>query len=317
MNSWTIVVLASAVMPDTALAQASAQDSLKDAPKGPPQQQPPSAPPGGMQNRVNLWFDFTYPQQNPFNQVWYPPGQQSAPGMAYQQSQVTFAGTIRFEQGAQANDLPFPLAMNLDFQGTHSTLKGLTPQTVMPTTSTTTTSSTSSIPIQPSSAQKSPMVSRKSATFLGLGSGGGSGSGSASGSGPLYGPELDYDLPGSLSDWMPFDASVQVYARALFGSMTIEGESSSAQDYSVGLRLFVPVWSPPDFVTGPYLTLGPSYLTTHFGHATGFDLGAGWSATYRVIRSVYVTGQIGIDTFNGSNLFRWGVAGSLGLSIGF
>ena len=50
---------------------------------------------------------------------------------------------------------------------------------------------------------------------------------------------------------MPFDAGVHVYARVLLGDMEIDGESTSVQDYAIGIRFAVPLWRPADFMLSP------------------------------------------------------------------
>jgi hypothetical protein len=149
-----------------------------------------------------------------------------------------------------------------------------------------------------------------------LGSGGGS-SVSGSSSTPLFGPEVDYTLPEDAVGWMPFDAVAQVYVRVLLGSMEIDGDDTSVQDYAVGLRLAVPVWRPPDFTLSPYLSAGPAYLRTDFGHATGIDASVGLRGDYRISRGFALIVQIELNTFSSSDLFSWGPAGTIGLTIGF
>jgi hypothetical protein len=147
--------------------------------------------------------------------------------------------------------------------------------------------------------------------------GGGGSSVSGSSSAPLFGPEIDYPLPNDATSWMPFEASAQVYGRVLLGDMEIDGESTSVQDYSAGLRLAVPVWRPPDFTLWPYISAGPAFFRTEFGHVTGIDAAIGLRGDYRVSRSVALIVQIELDTFSSSDFFSWGPAGTLGLTIGF
>lgn len=152
--------------------------------------------------------------------------------------------------------------------------------------------------------------------FLGLGGGEGS-SVSGSSSGPLFGPEIDYTLPREAVDWMPLDLTAQIYARLLLGSMEFDGEETQVENYAFGLRLAVPVWRPPDFTLSPYLSVGPAFLRTEFGHATGFDAAVGLRGDYRISRSFTLILQLEIDTFSSSDYFAWGPAGTAGLAIGF
>ena len=116
---------------------------------------------------------------------------------------------------------------------------------------------------------------------------------------------------------MPFEAAAQIYARVLLGSMEIDGESTSVQDYAAGVRLAVPLWRPPDFTLSPYVSAGPAFLRTEFGHVTGLDAAVGLRGDYRLSRNVMLIVQIELDTFTSSDFFSWGPAGTFGLTIGF
>lgn len=133
----------------------------------------------------------------------------------------------------------------------------------------------------------------------------------------MFGPEIDVPLPDSLVGWMPFEAHLDFYGSALFGSMTIAGESTSAQEYAGGLKLLVPIWKPTNFVLSPYIAAGPAYLKTGLGHALGMDLAVGLRGDYSISRSVVIFAQIELDTFWGQGVGAWAPAGTAGLSLGF
>lgn len=151
----------------------------------------------------------------------------------------------------------------------------------------------------------------------GLGASGGGESVSGSSSSPLFGPEIDYPLPSEATSWLPFDAVVQIYARVLVGDMEIDGENTDVQEYSGGVRLAVPLWKPSEFMLSPYVSVGPSYLNTEFGHVTGMEAALGLRMDYGLSRSLSLVLQLEIDTFWASDFFSWGPAGTAGLTIGF
>ena len=150
-----------------------------------------------------------------------------------------------------------------------------------------------------------------------FGSGGGGSSVTGSSSAPLFGPEVDVPLPGETVAWMPFEAAAQGYARVLLGDLEIEGESTAVQDYALGIRLIVPLWRPPDFTLSPYISAGPAYLRTEFGHVTGIEVALGLRTDVRLARSVALIVQVELNTFSSSDFFSWGPAGTAGLTVGF
>ena len=167
-----------------------------------------------------------------------------------------------------------------------------------------------------SKSDPSRLPSGKGSGLLGLGGSSGE-SVSGSSSGPLFGPEIDYTLPQDAVLWLPFEATAQIYARVLLGTLEIDGEETQVQDYAVGLRLAVPLWRPPDFTLSPYLSAGPAYLRTEFGHVTGLNGALGLRGDYRVSKSFTLTVQVEVDAFFASDFFSWGPAGTAGVAIGF
>jgi hypothetical protein len=133
----------------------------------------------------------------------------------------------------------------------------------------------------------------------------------------MFGPEINVPLPDSLVTWAPFETHLEVYATALFGSMDIDGQSTPAQVYAAGLKVLVPVWRPQDFVLSTFLAVGPAYLHTDLGHATGMDLAPGLRGEYSVSRQVILFAQIELDTFWGQGIGAWAPAGTAGIALGF
>jgi hypothetical protein len=116
---------------------------------------------------------------------------------------------------------------------------------------------------------------------------------------------------------MPFEAHLEVYAAALFGTMDIGGQTTSAEEVAGGLKLLVPVWKPTNFVLSPFIAAGPAYLHTDLGHAMGMDLAVGVRGDYSVSRHVMIFVQIELDTFWGSGVGAWAPAGTAGIALGF
>jgi hypothetical protein len=146
---------------------------------------------------------------------------------------------------------------------------------------------------------------------------GAGGSASVSSNAPLYGPELGIPLPDSLTSGLPFEAHLEIYAEALFGTMDIAGQSTSAEEYAGGLKILVPIWKPTNFVLSPYLAVGPAYLNTDLGHALGMDLAVGLRGDYSISQSVAIYVQVELDTFWGQGVGAWAPAVSLGMTLGF
>jgi hypothetical protein len=158
-------------------------------------------------------------------------------------------------------------------------------------------------------------------SFLG---GGGPGSVSDSGHPTLYGPSLDTPVKSDATEWdpigiLPEGTSLHLYFSALYGSVTLFDTSTSMQIYSVGPRLLIPLVGTEDgfFHLGVSLSVGPGYMTSGLGTATGVNTGGGFVTTYSLAKNMSLVLGLEATAFFSNGFFTWGPTPVIGLNVNF
>ncbi len=138
----------------------------------------------------------------------------------------------------------------------------------------------------------------------------------------LQGPSLSLPVHSDVTEWgflnwLPAGTSLELQARALFGTVDVLGVSSDAAFYSVAPRLFLPVFSleRPAAVAGVAVSAGPCWLRTDVGRAAGVEGAVGLHARCFVTGSLSVNVGLDLNAFASESVFAWGFLPALGINV--
>ena len=162
-----------------------------------------------------------------------------------------------------------------------------------------------------------PIISTKAGVF---GSGGSASSSDGVDTPFLYGSDLDYvavpDVTGwSPLSWLPEGTSLRLFARLLFGPLTIADIDTDLQLYGVGPRLGIPLARWGSLELEGTLSAGPAYLHTGIGDALGFDGGIGLRVSQFFTRSFSFMAEIEANYFRSSNVAAYGPVLTVGFNL--
>lgn len=313
--------MTSAVLASTALAQT--QESSLPPPEQ-RRQKPQTAPPQSR-NRVELNLDYHYSQQDPILEKRQGPNDLGDPLNAF-----TYRGRFTYEPADQVQAAP-PFFAGAAVQASNITISSnfsSTTQNIItgnirndpggPTI--TKPSSTGALPTSLSSSAGPSRRSSKS-SFLG---GGGSGSISDTDHPMMYGPSLALPVKNDATEWdplgiLPEGSSLHLYGTAMYGSVTFFDTTSSMQLYSVGPRLLMPLLGTQDsfFHLNVSLSVGPGYMTSDLGTATGVSTGGGLVTTYGLYKNTTLVLGMEVNAFFSDGFFTWGPTPIIGFNVSF
>ena len=138
----------------------------------------------------------------------------------------------------------------------------------------------------------------------------------------LQGPSLSLPVKSDVTEWgflnwLPAGTSLELQARALFGTVDVLGVSSDAAFYSVAPRLFLPVFSleRPAAVAGVAVSAGPCWLRTDVGRAAGVEGAVGLHVRCFVTGSLSVNAGLDLNAFASEAVFAWGLLPALGINV--
>lgn len=138
----------------------------------------------------------------------------------------------------------------------------------------------------------------------------------------LQGPSLSLPVHSDVTEWgflnwLPAGTSLELQARALFGTVDVLGVSSDAAFYSVAPRLFLPLFSleRPAAVAGVAVSAGPCWLKTDIGRAAGVEGAVGLHARCFVTGSLSVNVGLDLNAFASEAVFAWGLLPAFGINV--
>lgn len=312
---------------------ALAQDSSSPPPEQ-RRQQPPTAP-SPNRNRVELNLDYHYSQQDPIQEKRQGPTDMGDPLNAF-----SYRGRFTYDPADEVQpSVPFfagaaiqasNITISSDFSSkTQSIVTGNIRND--PTTTTTTSTKPTTTGALPKSLATGGGTSRRATAAFSSGSGtpsflGGGSSGSVSDSDhPLmYGPSLDFPVKNDATEWdpvgvLPEGTSLHLYATAMYGTVNLFDTSASMQLYSVGPRLLVPILGTEDsfFHLNLSLSVGPGYMTSDLGTATGVSTGGGLVTTYGLYKNMTLVLGAEVNAFFSKGFFTWGPTPVIGFNVSF
>ncbi len=317
-------ILASVVLCGVTLAQ----DTATPPPEQRQQAPTPSTQPN--RNRVELNLDYHYSQQDPIQEKRQGPTDLGDPLNAF-----SYRGRFTYEPADEARPSPFfagvaaqasNISISSDFSSkTQSIVTGNIRNDPTSTTSTKPTSTRS----LPTSLASNDGASNRAAKAFSSGNGtpsflGGGGSGSVSDSDhPLmYGPSLDFPVKNDATEWdpvgiLPEGTSLHLYATAMYGNVTLFDTNASMQLYSVGPRLLMPLVGTEDsfFHLNLSLSVGPGYMTSDLGTATGVSTGGGLVTTYSFYKNMTLVLGLEVNAFFSKGFFTWGPTPVIGFNV--
>lgn len=136
----------------------------------------------------------------------------------------------------------------------------------------------------------------------------------------LCGPSLDLLLSRNVeawepARWLPESTALHLYARALFGRFEVYDVESSLEQYSVGLRLAVPLLEVSPFSLGAEVSSGPGFMRTDIGDAVGLESGVGIRALVSLFGGVSLRCSANASLFVSEDLYSWGPGAHVGFDI--
>lgn len=138
----------------------------------------------------------------------------------------------------------------------------------------------------------------------------------------LQGPSLSLPVKSDVTewgllDWLPAGTSLELQARALFGTVEVLGVSSDAAFYSVVPRLFFPLFSleRPSVVAGAAVCAGPCWLRTEVGRAAGIEGALGLHARWFMGGSLSLNLGLDLNAFASEAVFAWGFLPAVGINV--
>jgi hypothetical protein len=140
----------------------------------------------------------------------------------------------------------------------------------------------------------------------------------------MYGPSLDFPVKNDATEWdpvgvLPEGTSLHLYATAMYGTVKLFDTNASMQLYSVGPRLLVPILGTEDsfFHLNLSLSVGPGYMTSDLGTATGVSTGGGLVTTYGLYKNMTLVLGIEVNAFFSKGFFTWGPTPIIGFNVSF
>jgi len=292
-------------------------------------QQPSQAARPSDRNRVELNLDYHYSQQDPVQDKRQGPldlGDSSNP--------FTYRGHFTYDPADEVQ-APIPVFAGASMQFGNTTISSnfsATTQSIVignprfDPTITTTSTKTSPTSALPRSLATSPTPSPRllksgsgTPSFLG---GGGAGSVSDTDHPLMYGPSLDFPVKNEATDWdpvgiLPEGTSLHLYATAMYGNVTLFDTNASMQLYSVGPRLLMPILGTEDsfFHLNLSLSVGPGYMTSDLGTATGVSTGGGLVTTYSLYKNMTLVLGMEVNAFFSKGFFTWGPTPVIGFNV--
>ncbi|MFN3484321.1 MAG: hypothetical protein ACK44W_02390 [Planctomycetota bacterium] len=138
----------------------------------------------------------------------------------------------------------------------------------------------------------------------------------------LQGPSLSLPVKSDVTewgvlDWLPAGTSLELQARALFGTVEVLGVSSDAAFYSVMPRVFLPLFSleRPTVVAGTAISAGPCWLRTDVGRAAGIEGAVGLQARWFMGGSLSLNLGLDLNAFASEAVFAWGFLPAVGINV--
>lgn len=138
----------------------------------------------------------------------------------------------------------------------------------------------------------------------------------------LQGPSFSLPVKSDVTewgvlDWLPAGTSLELQARALFGTVDVLGVTSDAAFYSVMPRMFLPLFSleRPTVVAGAAISAGPCWLRTGVGRAAGIEGAVGLQARWFMGRSLSLNLGVDLNAFASEAVFAWGFLPAVGIHV--
>lgn len=136
----------------------------------------------------------------------------------------------------------------------------------------------------------------------------------------LCGPSIDFLLSRDIRaweplGWLPDSTALRLYARVLFGRFEVYDVDSSLEQYSVGLRLTVPLLEMSPFSLGAEVSSGPGFMRTDIGDAVGLESGVGIQALSAIFGGISLRCTAGVSLFVSEDFYSWGPGAHVGFDI--